>query len=484
MTVISKPLWKHQIATINMALDGRNELAIFHEAGTGKTRTIIEILRGLTARHGRLKTLIICPQIVQNQWRKQLLEYNNSLTDRDILVLTKSEKNRCLDFTKFVSTASGLELPKIIILNPNGLEMKKLISLIESWGPEVLVVDESHEFKGHGSVRAKVLMKIADKAAYRYIASGTPILNTESDIFMQYRILDRGVTFGTNYYAFRRVYYYDENSAWAHRQNHFPKYVCSDESKERIRGLMYSKAIRALKKDCLDLPPFVRKTVDVDMSAEQLRAYNEMKNDFITWLSVNSGDDKPKAVVAQLALTKAMKLQQIVSGFAITDTGETVRFTSVPRIKVLGELLSTLTLSNKVIVWANFVENYKMISELCIELGIKYAEVHGGQTAKEKFSAIEEFNLSEECRVMIANQGAGGVGVDMISASYAIYYSKDYSLNKDIQSEARNYRGGSHIHESITRIDLVTQETIDETITKALEQKMDLASFILDKDIL
>lgn len=479
----SKPLWAHQISAITRALQPDTpNLAILHEAGTGKTRSLIEIIRRKYAAEGRLmNTLIICPLIVKRQWQEQILQYSK-IKKIDIVVLDKSEKRRCKDFLTAVGVGGILMRPKIVIINPATLEMSELVGMIKQWQVEILIVDESHEFKSYKSKRAKALIPIADKARHRYIATGTPIANTESDIFMQYRILDGGATFGTNFHVFHRKYYADRNASWSSKPNHFPKYECSDAGREEISSLMYTKAVRALKKDCLDLPPYVRQTLEVEMSPDQQRAYTQMKEEYITW--IKDMKNEPRAVVAQLAITKAMKLQQIVSGFAFDEQGNAIRFKSVPRLEVLKEQLKTLTPHHKIIVWANFVENYKMIGEVCDELGIRYAKIVGGMSEFEKNDNRVAFNTETDVRVMVANQGAGGTGVDLIPASYAIYYSKDHSMLKDEQSEARNYRGGSHIHESVTRIDLVCYGTIDEAINEALASKKNLAEYILDREIL
>ena len=92
---------------------------------------------------------------------------------------------------------------------------------------------------------------------------------------------------------------------------------------------------------------------------------------------------------------------------------------------------------------------------------------------------MDRFRKDDSCRVMIANQGAGGAGINLVEASYSIYYSKGFSLEHDLQSEARNHRGGSEIHDKITRIDLVCPNTIDESINEALSNKQHVADRIL-----
>jgi SNF2 family DNA or RNA helicase len=48
-----------------------------------------------------------------------------------------------------------------------------------------------------------------------------------------------------------------------------------------------------------------------------------------------------------------------------------------------------------------------------------------------------------------------------------------------MQSEARAHRGGSEIHEKITRIDMISKDTIEEQIHWALEHKQDVAELVM-----
>jgi SNF2 family DNA or RNA helicase len=101
-------------------------------------------------------------------------------------------------------------------------------------------------------------------------------------------------------------------------------------------------------------------------------------------------------------------------------------------------------------------------------------------TGRQRQENIDRFQTDRDCRIMIANQGAGGVGCNLTAASHSIYYSRNFSLEHDLQSEARNYRGGSEIHTKITRIDLVAPDTIDATVLKALADKVNVADAILN----
>jgi len=252
---------------------------------------------------------------------------------------------------------------------------------------------------------------------------------------------------------------------------YFPNWKSKFGALDRLNHIIYQHADRVLKKDCMDLPPFIRMRADVSMGLEQEKHYASMKRDFITFLD-------SEACVAELALTKGLRLQQLLCGIFKTDLGEIKR---IPhnRCKVLKDYLEDLTPKHKIIVWTVFVDTYDEIGKVCEELGVKHAFLTGKQTTKQKQESIESFNNDPEVRVIIANQAAGGTGINLTSSSYSLYYSRSFNLESDIQSEARNYRGGSEQHEKVTRIDLVTPGTIDEAMLDALANKEKMSEAIL-----
>jgi non-specific serine/threonine protein kinase len=189
-----------------------------------------------------------------------------------------------------------------------------------------------------------------------------------------------------------------------------------------------------------------------------------------------------EAVVARLAITKALRLQQIVTGFVKTDQDRVIKIVDNPRKSLLKELLEELAPKHKIIVWAVYKENYSLIASVCEELRIEYTTITGQDSSKEKYDNMDKFNEDENVRVLIANPASGGIGVNLVASDYSIYYSRSYKLGDALQSAARNHRKGSEIHEKITHINIIAEGTIDETIDKALEMKQNLADLILNKD--
>jgi SNF2 family DNA or RNA helicase len=411
--------------------------------------------------------------IVCENWRKEIHQFSKIKKD-DVIVLLGPGSKRAQTVRKLIQNQTP---SKIIITNYEAMEMVGLVEALAHWGPEILVCDESQRLKNPQAKRAKAVLSLAElSTAGRFILTGTPILQSPMDLFMQFRILDNGKTFGKNWFAFRNAWFHDENYRRKGTQSYFPKWVPRPNIESELTELVKSKAMRVLAKDCLDLPPLIRQTEETTMGAEQAKAYQEMLREYLTFVDSQHG---PRAVVAQLAIVKALRLQQIVTGFVKTDSGEIVRFPSNPRLDRLKELIEELTPNNKIIIWSLFRENHQMIAELCVRLKVAYREIHGDISHKGREQGMDEFRNDPNVKVMIANQGAGGVGVNLVEAKYAIYYSKGFKLEDDLQSRKRNHRGGSEMHDSVIQIDLVTRGTIDELINEALENKVQISDRIL-----
>jgi SNF2 family DNA or RNA helicase len=466
-------LWLHQKQAIGRA-HGRSDFALFFEPGCGKTRTLLEIVREHYNREARLlHTLILAPVIVCPNWFDEIKKYTK-IDVRKVILLTGPGPRRLKALAQ-----ARMKYPDgfIAVTNYEALvSIKHLYEDILDWAPEVLVLDESQRVKAHNSKRTKAVHAIARKTKFRYLLSGTPVLNSPQDLWGQFKAMDNGREFGDNFWSFRAKYFVDKNAAWASREKHFPNWQLRPGATEEFNRKIHDNAALAKKSECLDLPPLVRQVLSVEMSPEQKRHYAEMKNEFITFL----GDS---ACTAQLAITKALRLQQIVSGHMPLDTEErdVIEFKDTPREAAFEEALELILEDpkHKALVWMCWKHNYAVARRVCEKLGVEYVEVHGDVSASAKVKAIERFNTDPNCRVYIGHPGAGGVGVNLIQASYAIYYSRSFTLEHDLQSEARNYRGGSEIHACITRIDLVAAGTIDEEIQKALANKVAIGESLL-----
>jgi SNF2 family DNA or RNA helicase len=82
-----------------------------------------------------------------------------------------------------------------------------------------------------------------------------------------------------------------------------------------------------------------------------------------------------------------------------------------------------------------------------------------------------------EVRFFVANPRTGGYGLTLTAATNMIYYNNQYDLEIRLQSEDRAHRIGQTQH--VLYVDLVSPDTVDEKIIKALKDKIDIAQEVL-----
>lgn len=463
-------LWRHQEEGLARAKD-MPYFALFFEMGAGKTATIVNILRWKFLNAGRImRTLYFGPPIIIQNTRREF-QMHSRFGDK-VVCLEGSGKKRAELVREY------RDKPTVFLANYQTLLMPEVYALLNDWQPEVIVFDESHKLKNIKAKRTKLAIRLGACAKHKYLLTGTPILNNAMDLFPQYLAMDGGATFGKNFFVFRAEYFDDKNALMP-KAKYFPNWQLQPGALERLNAAIKPSSMVVKKADCMDLPPLVKQVVTVGLSPVQAKLYKQMKDDFIAYVGSS-------ACVATLAITKALRLQQIVSGFVtLVEEGEDPRNVSLkenPRAEALKELLSDITPGAKCLVWCVFRENYATVRAVCEALKVKYVEVHGGISASGKQAAVDQFNTDPDIRVFIGHPASGGIGINLVSASYCIFYSRGFSLEFDLQAEARNYRGGSEMHSKVTRIDLVAEGTIDEQISTALANKFEIGERIL-KDI-
>lgn len=429
-----------------------------------------------------------------SNWRDEWLLYTK-IPPKLVVPLYGSQKKRVKTMQKY--TLGVNQEPVIFITNYEALLMKDLYSEFQMWKPEVLVFDESHKCKSPSTARSKFAFELAnpfDKKTKKrlpkprtFLLTGTPTLNSPLDLFQQYKIMDGGETFGQNFFAFRGKYFRDRNSG-VPKDRYFPDWRIMSLERDgvdavgEIRKLVYSRADRVTKEECLDLPEEISVQIKVGMSPVQSRLYEEMRKDFLTFYN-------SKACIATLAITKALRLMQITSGYVAAGTpGEDegqveYMLEDVPKRDALKQLLDDAVKEqgHKVLVWAVFKQNYKLIREVCDELGVKYVEVHGEIPEGKKRANVDAFKTDPAVQVFIGHPGSGGIGINLTVAPISIFYSRTFSLEQYLQARSRNHRGGAREagHKSITHYDLVCEGTVDELAAEKLVNKEEMSDNLL-----
>ena len=82
---------------------------------------------------------------------------------------------------------------------------------------------------------------------------------------------------------------------------------------------------------------------------------------------------------------------------------------------------------------------------------------------------------------MVGTPQTGGYGITLTAANTVVYFSNGYDLEKRIQSEDRAHRIGQK--KSVTYVDIIAEDTVDEKIVKALRNKINIASKIMGEEL-
>ncbi len=486
-------LYEHQKTAIERVRN-LSSFALHFDVGTGKSLTAIQILRERYNREKRIiRTLIFAPSIVLQNWKEEWLKFTK-IDRKEIVVLTGSGVQRVKEFHKQCFNELGVPMGKVVVLNYESLLMQPLYEAIKKWHPEIYIFDEMHRCKNPSSKTAKALDALANtftKPQLRLALTGTPILNSPSDLFMPMKIalggfptLDSLVTGKhiTNFFQFRATYFEDRNAKWKGSQQYFPQWAPKPSTMELFGRLLASVSMSVEKKDCLSLPPEIDITIPCPLSAEQRKAYDAFEKELV----LNVGG---KVYTADIALVKALRLMQLASGFISglehPDGSEMqpikYEYKDTARENALKELLTQICVEGgkKSVIWAVWANNYNTIRKACEELGLKYVMCTGLESAKEKENARKTFIEDPSILVFIGNPLSAGVGINLVVAHYDIWYSRNFSLDQFIQAKARIYRAGQT--QSVVHYHLVAQDTIEPEIVEALQNKKNISDLILSK---
>jgi SNF2 family DNA or RNA helicase len=90
-------------------------------------------------------------------------------------------------------------------------------------------------------------------------------------------------------------------------------------------------------------------------------------------------------------------------------------------------------------------------------------------------------DLEDPLRFFVGQPKTGGYGITLTAANTVIYYSNSYDLEIRLQSEDRAHRIGQT--NKVTYVDIISPDTVDEKILKALKEKINLAQQVLGEDV-
>ena len=466
----TKP-YAHQLDALKASWDKEN-FAYFMEMGTGKSKVLLDNAALLYDKGHINGLLLIAPKGVYKNWYDSEIPTHlpDHIEKKVVLWKTsdKSKKQMSLLNTLF---ETGTDL-HILIMNVESFSKGAGLQFAQkflSCHKAMIAIDESTTIKTPTSNRTKSILKLRQDAKYRRILTGSPVTKSPLDLFSQCLFLDPWLLNHQSYYTFKARYAVTKKiEVQGRRIEIVVGYRNLPELSEKIKP--FSK--RILKEDCLDLPAksFIKHTVE--LTKEQNKVYEQMKKEAIAFL-----DGKMQSTAT--VMTQLMRLHQITCGHFTADDG-TIKDLPCSRLTELMSILENV--EGKTIIWSHYTHDVKRIIEKIKEVyGDESVVDYFGETDQENRSKnIKRFQTDDKCRFFVGTTHTGGYGITLTAGSTMIYFSNGYDLEKRQQSEARIDRIGQT--KKMTYIDIMSQDTIDEHIVKALRNKVNIANTIMGED--
>jgi SNF2 family DNA or RNA helicase len=466
----TKP-YAHQLTALEKSWNHEN-YAYFMEMGTGKTKVLIDNLSMLYDKGAVNGALIIAPKGVISTWYNQEIPTHLPKHIQNVTVLwqaniTKTQQEK-LD--SLFETGEDLH---ILIMNVEAFSTDKgrlFAGKFLQSHKSLMAIDESTTIKNPKAKRTKNILSLRSSAKFRRIMTGSPVTKNPLDLYAQCEFLDPYLLNFSSFYAFRNRYAEMKTIHVSGRSiDIVHKFKNLGELSDTIKNFSY----RVLKEDCLDLPDKVYTRRTIQLTDEQRKVYTQMRKQALAILN-------GKQVTSVSALTQLMRLHQITCGHFVADDGSTQELKS----NRLNELLNvTEEIEGKAIIWAHYQHDVKIIKQ-------ELEKIHGpgsvvdyyGLTAQEdRQPNIKKFQTDDKCRFIIGTPQTGGYGITLTQANTVIYYSNGYDLEKRLQSEDRAHRIGQK--KSVTYVDLIAEDTVDEKIVEALRKKIDIASQVMGEEL-
>ena len=466
----TKP-YKHQLTALEKSWN-KETYAYFMEMGTGKTKVLIDNLAMLYDKGKIDGALIIAPKGVVKTWYEQELPTHLPNHIENVTTLwqpniTKKQQEK-LDSLFEIETALH-----ILIMNVEAFSTDKGVKFAAKFlnsHKTLMAIDESTTIKTPTAKRTKNIIKLGSSAKYRRIMTGSPVTKNPLDLYTQCLFLDPYLLDFQSYYAFRNRYAIMKTMNVRGRSIQVVhKFQNLGELSETLQNFSY----RVLKEDCLDLPPKNFTKRHIILTSDQRKIYEQMKK---TAMAVLNG----KVTSTITVLTQLMRLHQITCGHFTADDGS-VQLIANNRITELMNVLEET--EGKVIIWANYQRDVNQIIKSIVE---KYGpgsvvDYYGLTPQEDRQNNIRKFQNGDECRFIVGTPQTGGYGITLTKANTVIYYSNGYDLEKRLQSEDRAHRIGQK--KTVTYIDLICEDTVDEKIVKALRDKINIASEVFGEEL-
>lgn len=529
------PRFKHQMRGLQHLIRQRGIAALLWDPGTGKTATALDYmsLLALKAPSGEARVLVIAPLAAVDTWVSQSQTFvhgdvsvwaealGGSIRHRAEALaarggtlprkpdrptpkkpgrgrgygLHRSLHIRARDHERATLTPAdgpdGLPGPRLVIevvnfdafasraANGSKTAADLMVNAVRAYGPDLMVVDESHRIKSNASNTSRALARLTAIAPRRIILTGTVMPHSPLDVFGQWRFLDP-LQFGVT----DRATGQRRPASWTTFSRRYAVYggymgyqITGYRNVDELERVMAVRADVARKDDVLDLPPTTDVTIEVDLTPAERKAYDDMRDNLLADLNNGALASVPNR------LAQMMRLRQITSGYLPDDVSGTEHRIGQSKVRVVKSIVQdTLAGEKRVVVFAHFRPEIEALRTALGDEHTTVETIHGGTPARDRAAILARFGdtgAHPERVVLVAQTRTMSLAVnDLVTASHAVYASLSQQREDYEQSRARLDRQGQT--RPVTLWHAIVPGTIDEVVLAAHRTRTSVEEAVLE----
>ena len=424
--------------------------AILLGCGLGKTSIALTAIDEMLHDSFEIrKVLVVAPiRVCTNSWPDEIRKWDHLSDIRfSVAVGTREERLAALKADADVFIINRENLPWLV--EQSGLPFDY----------DMCVLDELSSFKNWQSKRFRAFMKVRPKLKRVVGMTGTPSSNGLMDLFAEYRCLDMGERLGRFIGRYREAFFAPDRRNGNIIYSYKPLPGAEDEIYSRIGDITISMR----STDYLDMPDLVTTEHTVTLDGSEREKYEAMKSDLL--LRLPDGE-----VTAANAAALSGKLSQMANGAVYADDGS---FTVIHdrKLDALEDIIEAAN-GSPVLIAYWYKHDLQRISERLCSLHIPFARL-------DKPEDIRRWN-NGEYPVMLLHPASAGHGLNLQhGGSTIVWFSIPWSLELYTQTVDRLFRQGQKA-ETVSVIHIVAKGTIDGRIVKALKDKDNTQSALID----
>ena len=451
-----RPYQKEGFKWINEITDLGFGGVLADDMGLGKTLQIIAFLLS----QKKSKSIVVVPTSVIYNWMDEFEKFAPSIRV-GLVHGSKAKRDRVLrDFKRGIGIKVEEENLKEksyekydVLLTTYGT-LKNDEKAYESLSFDYCIIDEAQNIK-NPTAQATLSVKNI-KSRCNIALTGTPIENNLMELWSIFDFVMPGYLFTKE--RFRERFILDESNL------------------SELKSLITPFILRRLKEDVLsELPEKLEKKYLVEMKGKQKQLYSFYVKAIKNELNENKSSEKSgKNKINLFAYLTKLREICLDPSIVVPDyKGESSKLTVVKEI-----IKDASESGKKILLFSQFTSVLKKIEEDFKKEDISYLYLDGGTSAKERICKVKKFNEDSNIKVFLISLKAGGVGLNLTSASVVIHFDPWWNPAVEDQATDRAHRFGQE--NKVEVIKLVAKDTIEEKIVLMQEDKRELIQSLMD----